>query len=99
MQADRRKVAENMLRWLVDEANAHQIALQPSEWTTACPNVVQQANGHDCGVFTMLFAYCIGRGMPIPERGMSVDVMQLRMFFTYMLVTKFIDIPPPLKKA
>ncbi|GLC40233.1 Sentrin-specific protease 2 [Pleodorina starrii] len=93
--ADRSEITANLLRWIDDATTRFGNRINQAEWTQHTPpNVVQQGNDKDCGIFTMLFAYLVGRRIAVPGRGASIDVTTLRKYFLYMLVTKVVDLPP-----
>ncbi|KAG2498424.1 hypothetical protein HYH03_003682 [Edaphochlamys debaryana] len=83
------QIGENLLKWVQDEAAARQLDQGSANWRYDTPPVVQQVD-EDCGIFTMLFAYLVGRGLPIPPLGAAVEARLLRQSFTYMMMTQWV---------
>jgi Ulp1 family protease len=53
--------------------------MQERQWRLNCPEVPQQTNGYDCGVFMMLFANYASAGHPIHAE--SFTQMEVTDFF------------------
>ncbi|WIA13881.1 hypothetical protein OEZ85_002453 [Tetradesmus obliquus] len=57
---------DSLRRWLADEAKDKRgEAWDTASWEVACPeDIPRQANGCDCGVFSLLFCNRLGLGVP-----------------------------------
>jgi sentrin-specific protease 1 len=63
------KYLEELLHWLIDEAKAKKgLDLDTSDWKLIPqPQCPQQANGFDCGVFSIMIADFLTDDLPVME--------------------------------
>jgi hypothetical protein len=52
-------------RYLAKEAIVTNTVLNISTWSFQCPTVPMQSNGHDCGVYLLMFSHLIAHELPI----------------------------------
>ena len=52
-------------RYLTEEANVTHTTFDPLQWTFHQPQVPQQINCHDCGIYLLLFAHLLVHGISI----------------------------------
>jgi sentrin-specific protease 1 len=62
---DGKDVLKNILHYLKDEHLDKKQNPLPNAWTLLSPDVPQQTNGNDCGVFVCAFAFHLSIGMSV----------------------------------
>eukprot|EP00198_Chlamydomonas_reinhardtii_P004324 XP_001693660.1 predicted protein [Chlamydomonas reinhardtii] len=91
---DNAKVGGLLLQWVKLASVAAQRPIAESEWSIVRPADVPRQRMRDCGAYTLLFAYCMARGLNVPARDTPIDMKAARQAFTYMLMTGRVGLRP-----